>query len=135
MVLERSIETLYRFAETEILVLPNDTLVVDVARKLWKRSPELLYEPIVLKISSGAYSLIDIHQLLVAKSHIHQLAIQLLHQQTQSQLIQTEKLASLGQILAGVAHEIKNPVGCILGNTNFLFNYYQDLNQLFNAYE
>jgi two-component system NtrC family sensor kinase len=47
--LQRSIETLYRFAETEILVLPSDTLIVDAARKSLQRSPELLSEPIVVK--------------------------------------------------------------------------------------
>ena len=41
----------------------------------------------------------------------------------QDQLIQTEKLASLGRLVAGIAHEIKNPLNFIYGNTRFLDEY------------
>ncbi|MEM8637839.1 MAG: PAS domain-containing protein [Cyanobacteria bacterium P01_G01_bin.54] len=48
-------------------------------------------------------------------------------QRTQLQLVQTEKLSSLGQMVAGVAHEINNPVGFIHGNIAHAVNYVDDL--------
>lgn len=47
--------------------------------------------------------------------------------QTQSRLIQGEKMASLGQLVAGVAHEINNPVNFIFGNLSHLDEYTQEL--------
>ena len=133
--LKRPVRALYRFAETECLIFPSNTLIVDAARKSLLRSKELLYEPIVVQVSPQTYSLLDVHELLVAQSNIHELATKLLRQQTQSQLIQTEKLASLGQMVAGVAHEIRNPVTCIRGNIGFLSNYSKDIMDLLSAYE
>ncbi|MEG5036193.1 PAS domain S-box protein [Microcoleus sp. AT3-D2] len=46
---------------------------------------------------------------------------------TNSQLVQSEKMSSLGLLLAGVAHEINNPVSFIYGNLAHLTNYTQDL--------
>ncbi|MBD2386162.1 ATP-binding protein [Cylindrospermum sp. FACHB-282] len=54
---------------------------------------------------------------------------------TQSQLIQTEKMSSLGQIVAGVAHEINNPVSFIYGNLSHVDHYTQDLLTLVNLYQ
>jgi len=55
--------------------------------------------------------------------------------ETQFQLVQSEKLASLGQLVAGIAHEIKNPLNFIYGNTGFLRDYIGKLEELVALYE
>jgi two-component system, NtrC family, sensor kinase len=52
----------------------------------------------------------------------------------QDQLIQSEKLASIGQIAAGVAHEINNPIGFVSSNLGTLESYLQSLFGLLTAY-
>ncbi|MBW4570644.1 MAG: PAS domain-containing protein [Tolypothrix carrinoi HA7290-LM1] len=56
-------------------------------------------------------------------------------QRTQMQLIQSEKMSGLGQLVAGVAHEINNPVNFIYGNLTYANDYIEDLLRLVQLYE
>jgi signal transduction histidine kinase len=55
--------------------------------------------------------------------------------QTQMQLVQAEKMSSLGQMVAGIAHEINNPVSFIQGNLEHIENYSESLLNLINFYQ
>jgi len=68
--------------------------------------------------------------LLDAFRHLAEVDLRL--EETNMQLLQTEKMAAVGQLAAGMAHEINNPVGFILSNLNSLARYVQ---QLFDAFE
>lgn len=55
-------------------------------------------------------------------------------QETQAQLIQSEKLASLGQLVAGVAHELNNPISFLYSNMGRLLEYARDIRRVFDRY-
>ncbi|BAY65488.1 two-component hybrid sensor and regulator [Calothrix brevissima NIES-22] len=56
-------------------------------------------------------------------------------QQTQLQLVQSEKMSTLGQLVAGIGHEINNPVGFLSGNCSHITQYMNDLLRLINLYQ
>jgi signal transduction histidine kinase len=56
-------------------------------------------------------------------------------EQAQVQLVQSEKMAAIGQLAAGVAHEINNPIGFVNSNVGTLTSYINDLLKLVDSYE
>ncbi|NJO46822.1 MAG: ATP-binding protein [Oscillatoriales cyanobacterium RM2_1_1] len=133
--LQRSLHVLYQFSQKDLLMFPGTALVLDAALEVIRRPASGFSEPVVVQFSDHDYRLIHTQEILIAHACIHSLAIKLLQARTRDQLIQTEKLATLGQMLAGVAHDIRNPIACIAGNAGFLENAYQELTHLMQIYE
>ncbi|MGF1536484.1 MAG: sensor histidine kinase [Elainellaceae cyanobacterium] len=130
---ERPLALLYELLDADNLILSQDTGIVDAVGIALKRSTNYRYEPIVVD-RDGRFALLDFHHLLMAQSWIHQLTAELLDQRTQDYLVQTEKMASLGRMVAGISHEIKNPVNCIHGNLDFVSQYGVGLLELLDLY-
>lgn len=82
--------------------------------------------PLALSLPSSA-------QLEQANQELERTLVEL--QQTQSHLVQTEKMSSLGQLVAGIAHEINNPVNFIHGNLNYVSEYAKDLLEVIHLYQ
>jgi signal transduction histidine kinase len=75
---------------------------------------------------------LEIHERKQAEIALQEALAQL--KSTQAQLIQTEKMSSLGQLVAGIAHEINNPVNFISGNIIHISEYTSDLLELIRLY-
>lgn len=86
--LKRPLKVLYRWENKEILVLPGSTPILEATQTALQRLPDLVYEPIVVEFSPQIYRLIDMYQLLLAQSKIHQLSNQVLQKLYQELQIQ-----------------------------------------------
>ncbi|MEH2126330.1 MAG: ATP-binding protein [Nostoc sp.] len=142
---------LINFLQPDVCIISEETLIVEANKLALQREPKFVYEPILIETQLGNYKLLDFHQLLLAHSQIHILTLAQLEQaQEQSRitklgfrtlknnyarLIQNEKMAALGQLVAGIAHEINNPVNFIAGNLVYAINYTQDLLKLISLYQ
>jgi signal transduction histidine kinase len=91
-----------------------------------------------LRIYALAQNLEEQNQILQEKvaERTHELEENLKKlQHSQLQLVQSEKMSSLGQLVSGVAHEINNPIGFIKGNLTHSANFIEDLLGYLRLYE
>ncbi len=133
--LHKPLHILYNYARTEVLVLADRTPILVAAQQALRRPPELLGEPIVVKTEADTYQLLDVNELNIAHWQIRGIETQVRYERTQAQMIQSEKMASLGRLVDGVAHEILDPVGFIWGNLTYISMYSDNLMQVISAYE
>ena len=133
--LRMPLKTLYSYARVEMSALKGGTTILTAAPQALRRSPELQSEPIVVKIDSQSYRLLDSHTLNIAYWQIRGIETQARYERAQAQMIQSEKMASLGRLVNGVAHEILDPVGFIWGNLTYVSEYSKNLMELLSVYD
>ncbi|PZU95855.1 MAG: hypothetical protein DCE90_11940 [Pseudanabaena sp.] len=132
---KRPLEVMYEQVQASILELQGNTPIVTAAQLALGRNDDDIYEPVIVRTADNDYAVLDVHDLLQAQSYIHELATKLLREQTQTTMFQTEKMASLGQVVAEVSHDIRNPVSAIYGNTECLMTYIEGVMKILRAYE
>lgn len=132
--LKQPLWVLHSYARRELSIFSGDTPILAAAQQALRRSPHLLGEPIIVQIHQDYY-LLDIHELNIAHWQIRGIETQVRYERTQAQMIQSHKMANLGRLVDGVAHEILDPVSFIWGNLSHISSYSQDLLQLLAFYE
>jgi len=110
--------------EIPVLIL---TTVSDVENKV--KGLNAGADDYVIKPFEAVELIARVNSILRTKEMLHQL------KQTQSQLLQSEKMASVGQLAAGVAHEINNPTGFVHSNLGSLNKYINKVLELFKRYD
>ncbi|MFM7405388.1 MAG: sensor histidine kinase [Cuspidothrix sp.] len=147
----RPVEYLHNFLRPKTFVFREDMPIVEATQIALGRSHNQVYEPIVITDTSHQYGLLDFHQLLLANSQIHVLTLNRLQKEQEkariaredfrdlqdnySRLLQNDKMIALGQLVAGIAHEINNPMNFIYGNLNYAIDYVNDLLYFLDCYQ
>ncbi|GAA6617338.1 sensor histidine kinase [Scytonema sp. NUACC26] len=133
--LQQPLSVLYSYARTEILLLAETTPILAAIQLALRRSAELLGEPVVVHTPPDIYRLLDVQELNVASWQIRGIETQVRYERSQALMVQNDKMANLGRLVDGVAHEILDPLNFIWGNLAHVGNYSQDLMKLVAAYE
>ncbi len=132
---QQPLAVLYSYARIPMLLLADTTSILIAMQLSLKRSPELLSEPIVVQTVSGAHRLLDVQELNIISWQIRGIENLVRYERSQARMIQNDKMANLGRLVDGIAHEILDPVSFIWGNIIYVSNYSQDLLKLIAAYD
>jgi two-component system NtrC family sensor kinase len=152
---KRPLKRFYDYSQIEYLACSGAEAIATTVSRALQRASHLVYEPILVELQPNDYRLLSVHDLLIAHAKIHELTTQKLQKSdailrerstgltkalkklktTQMQLIQSEKMSALGQMVAGLAHEINNPVSFIYGNIQHAQDYAQDITDLLALYQ
>ncbi|MEG4320670.1 MULTISPECIES: ATP-binding protein [unclassified Microcoleus] len=106
----------------EQTVAPGNIAEINILGRSFNHMGEQLRESFIALENSNA----ELEERVEERTLDLKTALQELHR-TQAQVIQSEKMSSLGQLVAGVAHEINNPVSFIHGNLTHVQEYTQNL--------
>ncbi|MBF2065044.1 MAG: PAS domain-containing protein [Calothrix sp. C42_A2020_038] len=111
--------------------------IKSAARPVRQRNGDILWDGLVMDITESKCTQAALQHFKTQLRYKAAELEQTLHklQYTQMQLIQTEKMSSLGQLVAGIAHEINNPINFICNNINFANEYAHNLLGLLDLYQ
>ncbi|PZV14624.1 MAG: hypothetical protein DCF22_08485 [Leptolyngbya sp.] len=103
------------------------------APRLWQAAEIEFVKQIAVQLDVALYQAELLNQTQQKTQQLERSLQELKH--LQLHLVQSEKMSALGQLVAGIAHEINNPVNFIYGNINYVDTYTRDLLELLQLYE
>lgn len=132
--LTHTLEQIWGYLSGSFLLLSGKLSITAAMQRVVLRSSEGLGDPVVVRTDAGD-RLLDFPTLSIADWQIRGIETQVRYERMQVRSIQNDKMASLGRLMDGVAHQILDPVGFIWGNLSHVQTYTQQLLTLVDAYQ